>query len=56
MICLESFIAPKKTGSLNGDNKLLDYKNITDELKVQENMKNFLRKQLVRTPKTMSLY
>ena len=39
-----------------GENKLLDYENITNERKIQEVIKNLLRKQLVRTTKTMSLF
>ena len=39
-----------------GDNKLLDYKNKTNEIKIQEVIKKTLRKQLVRTTKTMSLF
>ena len=37
MKCLDSFITAKKINeSLNDDNRLLDYKNIINESKVQE--------------------
>ena len=36
MICLDSFITPKNNWIFEGANKLLDYKNITNESKIKE--------------------